>query len=142
MQIACDTKCDLELHDCNSAVGTESMIEQLCLIKVLQMAILEHIYSSEWKRVFKINLVSVCTEVPVVLSSAKTCLKTWGLSAKPVETLNFKELQRFWTWQCWRNGCTWWSSRSFPSSLILWFYHQIQSSAVACNVIQSFSQTC
>lgn len=72
-QIACDTECDLELHHHNSAVGTENMTGQLCLIKVLQLAVLKYKYSSEWKMLFKINSVSAWA---VLLVSAVSFLET------------------------------------------------------------------
>lgn len=76
----------------NAAVGNKSMTEQLCLIKVLQTAILKYKYSSEWKRLFKINLITVWAVVAVVLLSANISLETWGLLAQPVETLDLKGL--------------------------------------------------
>jgi len=69
--MACDTKSDLELPDHNSAVGAESTTDQMCLIKVLQMAIFKYKYSSEWKRLFKINLITVWAMVAVLLVSEK-----------------------------------------------------------------------
>lgn len=44
---AYETESDLKLRDYNAVVGTKNMTMHLCLIEVLQMAILKYKYSLE-----------------------------------------------------------------------------------------------